>query len=81
MDDDGLNFRFLSLERENIERKKENDDRVKADKITSSRVYDIEKISIKQSLVLNAIMWTVRALLGIFIILVVSNFYMFIAKK
>ena len=81
MDDDGINFRFLSLERENEERKRENDERVKADKITSNRIVEIEKISIKQTIILNAIMWTVRALLGIFIILIASNLYMFMVKK
>ena len=81
MDDDGINFRFLSLERENEERKKENDERIIADKVTSHRIVEIEKISIKQTIILNAIMWTVRALLGIFIILLASNFYMFLARK
>lgn len=81
MDDDGINYRFLSLEKENEERKQENREQIKADKVTSDKVVEIEKINVKQSLVLNAIMWTVRTLLGVFIILIAQNFYMFLAKN
>jgi len=78
MDDDGINYRFLSLEKENEERKKENEERCKSDKATSEKIVAIEKISIIQDSKLNIIMGTLKVISGTFAAFVVTNFMMYL---
>ena len=78
MDDEGINYRFTSLENENKERKRENEEKNKADKLTSDRIVEIEKISIKQDSKLAIIMGTLKVISGTFAAFVVTNFMMYL---
>ena len=81
MGEEGTEFRIRTLEDQNKERKLENAERVKADKITSDKIVEIEKLNIKQDITLTIIMGTLKLIAGTFVMFVVSNFGMYLISK
>ena len=43
----------------------------------TTKVDAIERLNIKQEIILNAILWVARAILGVFITFVASNIFMY----
>ena len=43
----------------------------------SNKINKIEKLNIRQEVILNTILWVARAILGVFITFVASNIFMY----
>ena len=74
MGDEGTNIRLAQLE-------KDNDEKKIADKITADKIVVIEKINIRQEIILNSIMWSLKIIAGGFITFVGTNLYMYLSSK
>ena len=68
--EEGTEFRLKQLEKDTYEIQTTQSS-------MSNKINKIEKLNIRQEVILNTILWVARAILGVFVTFVASNIFMY----